>query len=65
MLDEPMAGVNPALTQSLLGHIRSLTDDGMSVLSSSTTWDVVAEISDWVVCMAQGSVIAEGVRPRS
>lgn len=21
MLDEPMAGVNPALTQSLLGHI--------------------------------------------
>jgi neutral amino acid transport system ATP-binding protein len=28
MLDEPMAGVNPALTQSLLGHIRELRDDG-------------------------------------
>ena len=22
MLDEPMAGVNPALTQSLLGHVK-------------------------------------------
>ncbi len=60
MLDEPMAGVNPALTQSLLVHIRSLTDDGMSVLFVEHDMDVVAEISDWVVCMAQGSVIAEG-----
>ncbi|MEB0303613.1 ATP-binding cassette domain-containing protein, partial [Mucilaginibacter sp. 5C4] len=32
MLDEPMAGVNPALTQSLLGHIKSLRDEGMTVL---------------------------------
>jgi branched-chain amino acid transport system ATP-binding protein len=23
-LDEPMAGVNPALTQSLLGHVKAL-----------------------------------------
>ena len=28
MLDEPMAGVNPALTQSLLGHIETLRDTG-------------------------------------
>jgi len=32
MLDEPMAGVNPALTQSLLGHIQALRDDGTTVL---------------------------------
>ena len=32
MLDEPMAGVNPALTQSLLGHIQALRDEGMTVL---------------------------------
>ena len=30
MLDEPMAGVNPALTQSLLGHVKSLRDEGMT-----------------------------------
>jgi neutral amino acid transport system ATP-binding protein len=32
MLDEPMAGVNPALTQSLLGHIQCLRDEGTTVL---------------------------------
>ena len=32
MLDEPMAGVNPALKQSLLGHVKSLRDEGRTVL---------------------------------
>ena len=60
MLDEPMAGVNPALTQSLLGHIQRLRDDGMTVVFIEHDMDVVREISDWVVCLAHGSVIAEG-----
>jgi len=60
MLDEPMAGVNPALTQSLLGHITDLRDAGMTVLFVEHDMDVVMGISDWVVCMAEGSVIAEG-----
>jgi branched-chain amino acid transport system ATP-binding protein len=45
LLDEPMAGVNPALVESLLEHIREVAAEG---------------ISDWVVCMGQGKVIAEG-----
>jgi neutral amino acid transport system ATP-binding protein len=60
MLDEPTAGVNPALTQSLLGHITRLRDDGMTVLFVEHDMDVVMGISDWVVCMAQGRIIAEG-----
>ena len=60
MLDEPMAGVNPALTQSLLGHVTSLRDEGMSVLFVEHDMDVIMKISDWVVCMAEGRVIAEG-----
>lgn len=60
MLDEPMAGVNPALTQSLLGHITSLRDDGMSVLFVEHDMDMVQEISDWVIVMAEGRIIAEG-----
>jgi neutral amino acid transport system ATP-binding protein len=60
MLDEPMAGVNPALTQSLLGHIKSLRDEGRSVLFVEHDMDVVHDISDWVVVMAEGRVIAEG-----
>jgi neutral amino acid transport system ATP-binding protein len=60
MLDEPMAGVNPALTQSLLGHVTALKDDGMSVVFVEHDMDVVMDISDWVVCMAEGRIIAEG-----
>jgi neutral amino acid transport system ATP-binding protein len=60
MLDEPMAGVNPALTQSLLGHITGLRDQGMTVLFVEHDMDMVQEISDWVVVMAEGRIIAEG-----
>jgi len=60
MLDEPMAGVNPALTQSLLGHITGLRDNGKTVVFVEHDMDVVQEISDWVVVMAQGKIIAEG-----
>jgi branched-chain amino acid transport system ATP-binding protein len=60
MLDEPMAGVNPALTQSLLGHVKALRDEGMTVLFVEHDMDMVRDISDWVVVMAQGQVIAEG-----
>jgi branched-chain amino acid transport system ATP-binding protein len=60
MLDEPMAGVNPALTQSLLGHIQTLRDEGMTVLFVEHDMHVVRHISDWVVVMAEGRIIAEG-----
>jgi len=60
MLDEPMAGVNPALTQTLLDHVRTLRDEGMTVLFVEHDMDMVRDISDWVVVMAQGRVIAEG-----
>jgi branched-chain amino acid transport system ATP-binding protein len=64
MLDEPMAGVNPALTQSLLGHVKRLRSEGITVMFVEHDMDVVQDISDWVIVMAEGSVIAEGT-PRS
>jgi len=60
MLDEPMAGVNPALTQSLLQHVIGLRDEGMTVLFVEHDMDMVQEISDWVIVMAEGEIIAEG-----
>jgi neutral amino acid transport system ATP-binding protein len=60
MLDEPMAGVNPALRQSLLDRIRDLASDGITVLFIEHDMDVVSTISDEVVCMAEGRVIARG-----
>ncbi len=60
MLDEPMAGVNPALTQSLLGHVKQLRTEGRTVVFVEHDMDVVQDISDWVVVMAEGRIIAEG-----
>ncbi|AMM32083.1 Amino acid/amide ABC transporter ATP-binding protein 1, HAAT family [Sinomonas atrocyanea] len=60
MLDEPMAGVNPALTQSLLDHIKNLKAEGMTVLFVEHDMHMVRHIADWVVVMAEGKVVAEG-----
>jgi len=60
MLDEPMAGVNPALTQSLLDHIKNLKAEGMTVLFVEHDMHVVRHIADWVVVMAEGRIVSEG-----
>jgi neutral amino acid transport system ATP-binding protein len=60
LLDEPTAGVNPALLHSILDHVRELRDEGMTVMFVEHDMDVVMGISDWVACMAEGRVIAEG-----
>lgn len=60
MLDEPMAGVNPALTQSLLDHVLNLKKEGMTVLFVEHDMHMVRHIADWVVVMSEGKVVAEG-----
>lgn len=60
LLDEPMAGVNPALVQSLLDHIIDLKAEGMTVLFVEHDMHMVRHIADWVVVMAEGKVVAEG-----
>ncbi len=60
MLDEPMAGVNPALTQSLLDHILNLKSQGMTVLFVEHDMQMVRHIADWVIVMAEGKIVAEG-----
>lgn len=60
MLDEPMAGVNPALKQSLLDHIIALREDGTTVLFVEHDINMVRHIADWVVVMAEGKIVAEG-----
>ncbi|WP_314687122.1 ABC transporter ATP-binding protein [uncultured Bifidobacterium sp.] len=64
MLDEPMAGVNPALKQSLLDHIVSLREEGTTVLFVEHDMNMVRHIADWVTVMAEGKIVAEG-QPKS
>ena len=60
LLDEPMAGVNPALRDSLLEHIRDSTARAPRVLIIEHDMELVRRISDHVICMAEGKVVAEG-----
>jgi len=61
LLDEPMAGVNPVLGRRLLDYLQRLREErGMTVLFVEHDMDVVMGVSDEVVVMAQGRVIAVG-----
>lgn len=60
LLDEPMAGVNPALGESLLHYVQELRDEGMTFLLVEHDMDVVMRVSERVIVMAAGEVIADG-----
>ncbi len=61
LLDEPMAGVAPVLAEQLLDHIRELrAGQGVTVLLIEHDMDVVMSISDRVIVMDEGTVIADG-----
>src|SRR5215211_5322592 len=62
LLDEPMAGVAPALALQLLQHIVALRAvGGMTFLVIEHDMEAVMAISDRVVVMDEGAVIAEGL----
>jgi neutral amino acid transport system ATP-binding protein len=61
LLDEPMAGVAPALADELLDHIRKLrVERGVTMLVIEHDIDVVMTISDRIIVMDEGRVIADG-----
>lgn len=60
LLDEPVAGVNPTLAKEIGQHLRSLIDDGISILLIEHHMDMVARLCDHVVVMAEGRRLAEG-----
>jgi ABC-type branched-subunit amino acid transport system ATPase component len=61
LLDEPMAGVNPTLGRELLDHMRRLREDsGLTFLLVEHDLEVVMAMSDHVVVMNEGAVIAAG-----
>ena len=61
LLDEPMAGVNPTLGLELLEHMKALQDDlGMTFLFIEHDMEVVMTVSERVIVMNEGKVIADG-----
>lgn len=60
LLDEPAAGVNPALLELIIDRIRAIRDRGVTVLLIEHNMDLVARLCSRVLAMAQGSLLAEG-----
>jgi branched-chain amino acid transport system ATP-binding protein len=60
MLDEPMAGVNPTLGLELLEHMQTLRASGTTFLLVEHDLEAVMMVSDRVLVMSAGKVIASG-----
>lgn len=60
LLDEPLAGVNPRLRQSLLAHIRRAAESGTSVLMIEHDLANVMATADRVLVLDHGRLIADG-----
>jgi len=60
LLDEPGAGVNPTLMRSLIEAIRGLRAAGRTFLLIEHDMDLVTELCDPVIVMAQGRTLVEG-----
>lgn len=60
VLDEPMAGLDPAARSDFLGLIDRLHRDGLTVVMVSHSMDDLANCCDRIVVMNEGAVFAEG-----
>lgn len=60
LLDEPVAGLPPAMIDRILAIIRALVAGGRTVLLVDHNMEAVMGVSDWVVALDHGRVIAAG-----
>lgn len=60
LLDEPAAGVNPALLETIMERVLDLNAQGKSILLIEHNMDMVSRLCTRVVAMALGKPLAEG-----
>jgi ABC-2 type transport system ATP-binding protein len=61
VLDEPSSGLDPVVRRDILGAIiRTITDDGRTVVFSSHLLDEVERVSDHVAMIDRGRIVVDG-----
>ena len=60
MLDEPLAGINPAMTQKIADYIRTFQEMGITFVIVEHNVRLLADLCNRMVVLAQGKKIAEG-----
>jgi ABC-type branched-subunit amino acid transport system ATPase component len=60
ILDEPASGLNNVETARLMGLIREIRDEGITILLIEHDMDVVMGISEWITVLDNGRKIGQG-----
>jgi branched-chain amino acid transport system ATP-binding protein len=60
LLDEPVSGMNPSETASFMAKLAEIRALGITVLLVEHDMKMVMGVSDRVVCLSQGRIIASG-----
>jgi branched-chain amino acid transport system ATP-binding protein len=60
LLDEPVSGMNPSETASFMARLADIRALGITVLLVEHDMNMVMGVSDRIVCLSQGRVIANG-----
>lgn len=60
ILDEPVAGLDPAGRRELLEMLRSLNEQGMTIILVSHNMEDVAEYARRIIVMEQGGIVLDG-----
>ena len=60
LLDEPVSGMNPVETESFMAKLAEIRALGITILLVEHDMKMVMGVSDRIVCLSQGRVIASG-----
>ncbi|MEV4131734.1 ATP-binding cassette domain-containing protein [Dactylosporangium sp. NPDC049742] len=60
ILDEPANGLDPAGIRDMRGIVRSINDDGRTVLISSHQLSEVQQVCDWLIVIGEGRRLFQG-----
>jgi ABC-type branched-subunit amino acid transport system ATPase component len=60
LFDEPFAGLFPRMLERVLNIMKQMRDDGYTIIFVSHNMDIVRELSDYIIVMDSGTLLAEG-----
>lgn len=61
LFDEPFAGLFPSMVKAVVGVIQGLRQQGKSVVLIEHNMDLIHQLSDTVIVMDEGKLLAQGV----
>ena len=60
LFDEPFAGLFPQMLERIKGIMKQTRDEGRTVIFVSHNMDIVRELSDYIIVLDSGRLLAEG-----